>query len=438
MATVRILSQALAMASSSVLIVAMLTGCGGNNNTSSSVQSSSVQSSVSSVSSQASSSVRSRPSGPPVQTPGPNATGQVPAFPEQTRAPEMSTNEVYQTTTVASNLVNPWGLTFMPDGRMLVTERPGRLRIVTQSGSVSAAISGVPAVFTGGQGGLLDVNIAPDFATSRMVYFSYAENRGNNENGTSVARGRLSNDEQRLENVQVIFRQMPPWNSSLHFGSRLVWSPEGYLYVTLGERSLPATRGLAQDLGATLGKILRINADGSSPDSNPFSSTVGLPEIWSYGHRNVQGADINPLTGELWTIEHGPRGGDELNRPQAGKNYGWPIITYGLDYSGAPIGAGITKQSGMEQPLYFWDPVIAPSGMSFYSGDMFPEWKNDLFIASLSPGGVVRLMLDGTTVIGEQRILSNFGRVRDIAQASDGALWFITDASNGKVVRIAK
>lgn len=320
----------------------------------------------------------------------------------------------------------------------MITERPGRIRIATPDGDLSEPIGGVPDVDARGQGGLLDVSLAPDFGSSRMVYISYAEPRGNNTNGTSVARGRLSDDDSRLENVEVIFQQQPAWDSTLHFGSRIVWESDDLLYVTLGERSVNAARGLSQDLDAHLGKVVRIHPDGSSPDSNPFADGSGLPEIWSYGHRNVQGAAKHPETGDLWTIEHGPRGGDELNRPEAGKNYGWPVITYGVEYAGGEVGDGITARSGMEQPVYYWDPVIAPGGMVFYQGEMFDEWQGNLIVSSLTPGGIVRLMLDDNLVVGEERLLSNVGRVRDVSEGPDGALWILTDAANGRLIKLTQ
>lgn len=339
------------------------------------------------------------------------------------------------TDVVASDLSNPWAMDFLPDGRVIVTERDGSLVIVSTDGEVSAPVAGVPEVAFGGQGGLLDVSLAPDFADSRMVYISYAEPRGGDENATAVGRGRLSDDDSALEDFEVIFRQQPAWASNLHFGTRFVWDNQGLLYVTLGERSNPQPRQLAQDLNAHLGKVVRIQPDGSVPANNPFIDMADAqPEIWSYGHRNPQGAALHPQTGELWTIEHGPRGGDELNQPEAGKNYGWPIITYGEDYNGSPLGEGITSREGMEQPIYYWDPVIAPSDMTFYQGDLFPGWNGNLLIGSLNPGGVVRLMLDGERVIGEERLLASFGRVRDVAVADDGSVYFINDG--GELVRV--
>lgn len=370
-----------------------------------------------------------------MDTAPPNAPEQTPAFEGQTRAPEVISSFELATDVVANNLSSPWALDFLPDGRVLVSERTGSLVIISADGEVSAPLTGLPDVSFGGQGGLLDVALAPDFADNRMVYISYAEPRGNNENGTTVARGRLADDESGIEDLEVIFRQQPSWDSNLHFGSRLVWDNGGLLYVTLGERSHAEPRQLAQDVGTHLGKVVRIRPDGSAPESNPFVGTEGAqPEIWSYGHRNPQGAALHPQTGELWIIEHGPRGGDELNQPEAGNNYGWPVITYGEDYNGSPLGDGITRQEGMEQPIYYWDPVIAPSDMTFYHGDMFSSWSGNLLIGSLNPGGMVRLMLDGERVVGEERFLSSFGRIRDVAVADDGAVWFVNDG--GELVRV--
>ncbi|AJQ96226.1 PQQ-dependent sugar dehydrogenase [Gynuella sunshinyii] len=378
------------------------------------------------------------PSGPPVPTPPPNAKNQTPAFPQQTRAPEVHSDFSIQLTQVANGLNHPWALQFLPDGKLLLTERSGNLRLITQDGQMSAPLQGLPEVFTSGQGGLLDVNISPDFDQDRLVYFSYSEPREHNKNATAVARGRLNETAAVLENVEVIFRQQPAWESHLHFGSRLVWNKSGNLFVTLGERSLPKPRQLAQDTNTHLGKVIQIKADGSIPGTNPFIHGGGQPEIWSYGHRNPQGAAIHPLTGELWTIEHGPRGGDELNTPEAGKNYGWPVITYGIDYSGAPIGNGITQQPGMEQPRYYWDPVIAPGGMTFYQGPIFPEWNGNLLISSLNPGGIVRVMIQDHQVIGEERLATNVGRIRDLTTDHDGYIWFVTDADNGSLYKVSR
>lgn len=342
--------------------------------------------------------------------------------------------------TVASGLENPWGLAFLPDGRMLVTERAGRLRIVSRSGTVSAPVAGLPPVYATGQGGLLDVALAPDFASSGTIFLSYAEPR-EGASGTSVARARLVEDggDARLDGLTVIFRQSPAAGGSNHYGSRLVFARDGTLFVTLGDRY--SRREQAQDLSVHIGKIVRINADGSVPDDNPFRNRNGArPEIWSYGHRNVQGAALDPATGRLWTIEHGARGGDELNHPEAGKNYGWPVITYGRDYSGARIGEG-TEKAGMEQPVKYWDPSFAPSGLAFYTGDLMPRWKGDLFAGGLAGTRLVRLKLDPTRerVIEEEVLLTDLGeRIRDVRQGPDGALWLLTDdPGEGRLLRLS-
>jgi glucose/arabinose dehydrogenase len=335
--------------------------------------------------------------------------------------------------TVARGLEHPWGLAFLPDGRMLVTERPGRLRTVDRQGRLSEPLAGVPVVLARGQGGLLDVALDPRFADNRLVYLSYAEPGSGGVSGTAVARGRLG--EGKLEAVQVIYRQQPKVASSAHFGSRLVFTRDGTLFVTQGER-FSYSDG-AQDLSVGFGKIMRIHPDGSVPQDNPFVGRRGArPEIWSYGHRNVQSAALDPETGQLWTVEHGARGGDELNRPEAGKNYGWPVISYGVHYSGLKIGEG-TAKPGMEQPLYYWDPVIAPSGMVFYTGDAFPDWKGNIFIGSLRPGLLVRLRLDGGRVAQEERYLGDVGeRIRDVRQGPDGLLYLLTDSSDGRILRV--
>jgi len=334
-------------------------------------------------------------------------------------------------TTVARGLEHPWGLEFLPDGRMLVTERPGRLRIVDAAGTISPPLAGVPAVFAVGQGGLLDVAISPDFATDRLVYLSFAE-PGDGGAGTAVARGRLG--EAGLENVQVVWRQVPKVGGGNHFGSRLVFARDGTLFVTTGDRY--NFRDKAQDLSTTLGKVIRIRPDGSIPADNPFVGRAGArAEIWSYGHRNVQAAALDPRTGALWTVEHGARGGDELNRPQRGKNYGWPVVTYGVDYSGASIGEG-TAKDGMEPPVYYWDPVIAPSGALFYTGAAFPAWKDSLFVGSLNPGLLVRLVLEDGHVRREERLLADLRqRIRDVRQGPDGMLYLLTDSPDGQVLR---
>ena len=335
--------------------------------------------------------------------------------------------------TVARGLEHPWALAFLPDGRMLVTERPGRLRIVERDGRISDPLAGVPQVLARGQGGLLDVALDPRFADNRLVYLSYAEPGAGGTAGTAVARGRLGQG--RLEDVRVIYQQQPKVRGAAHFGSRLVFARDGTLFVTQGDRA--AYSDGAQDLSVGIGKIVRINPDGSVPRDNPFVGRAGArPEIWSYGHRNVQSAALHPRTGQLWTVEHGARGGDELNRPEAGKNYGWPVITYGVDYSGAKIGEG-TAKPGMEQPVYYWDPVIAPSGMTFYTGDALPDWKGSLFIGSLDPGLLVRLTLKDGRVAREERYLADLGeRIRDVRQGPDGLVYLLTDSGDGRVLRV--
>jgi glucose/arabinose dehydrogenase len=341
------------------------------------------------------------------------------------------TRGVVRAETVAQGLEHPWALAFLPDGRMLVTERPGRLRVVSSDGTVSAPLAGVPAVAAVGQGGLLDVALDPRFAENRMLYISYAEPEGGLA-GTAVAAARLG--EGRLEDVKVIYRQRPKLDTRQHYGSRLVFRRDGTLFVTQGDRG---RRELAQDLGAGMGKIMRINTDGTVPRDNPFVSQSGAqPEIWSYGHRNAQAAALDPATGELWTVEHGARGGDELNNPQPGRNYGWPVITYGINYNGARIGEG-TERAGMEQPAYYWDPVIAPSGMVFYTGTAYPGWQGSVFVGGLASQSLERLVLENGRVVREERYLGELGeRVRDVQQGPDGLLYIVTDNSAGQVMRI--
>lgn len=339
--------------------------------------------------------------------------------------------------TVASGLSHPWSLAFLPDGRMLVTERSGRLRIVSPDGKLSNPIAGVPKVVASGQGGLLDVALDPAFGQNRLVYLSYAEPRNEGRNGTSVARGRLNEAGTSIENLKVIFAQQPSATGSGHFGSRLVFARDGTLFITLGDRF--SLRDQAQNPANDLGKLVRIRPDGSIPPDNPRPSGLRpdwRPEIWSIGHRNVQGAALHPATGQLWTAEHGARGGDEINTPQAGKNYGWPIITYGVDYSGAKIGIG-TRKEGLEQPLYYWDPSIAPSGLAFYTADRFPAWKGNAFVGGLAGAILSRLELDGTRVVHEERLLGDLGyRYRDIRQGPDGLLYLLTDEEGGKLLRL--
>jgi glucose/arabinose dehydrogenase len=334
--------------------------------------------------------------------------------------------------TVAEGLEHPWGLAFLPDGRMLVTERPGRLRTVEADGRLSAPIAGVPAVFASGQGGLLDVALDPNFADNRLIYLSYAEAGDGGTAGTAVARGRLGDG--TLEDVEVIFRQRPKVGGQNHWGSRLVFAPDGTLFVTLGERY---QKERAQNLDEHLGKLIRINPDGSVPADNPFVGRDGaLPEIYSLGHRNMQGATLHPVTQRLWIVDHGARGGDEINLPEAGKNYGWPIITFGRDYSGLPIGEG-TAKPGLEQPIYYWDPSIAPSGMVFYTGERIPGWQGDLFVGALKDRLLVRLEVDGTTVTHEERLLKPLReRIRDVRNGPDGYLYLLTDDADGRILRL--
>lgn len=373
----------------------------------------------------------------PVESRPPNGAGQQPAFPGQTRAPGVHTEAGLAHTVVASGLEHPWALALLPDGRWLVTERPGRLRIVTAEGAVGEPIAGLPGVDARGQGGLLDIAVGPTFARDRLIYWSFAEPREGG-NATSVARGRLSDDGVRVENAQVIFRALPAYDGGAHFGSRLAFDGAGHLFITLGERSDTPMRPQAQDLGSHMGKTIRINLDGSVPSDNPFVGREGArPEIWSLGHRNVQGVAVAP-DGAVWTIEHGTRGGDELNLDRSGLNYGWPIIAYGIEYRGGPINEGITAREGLEQPVYYWDPVIAPGGMTVYDGAMFPGWRGDLLVASLKEKHIARLVLDGDRVVGEERLMTDIGeRVRDVAVGPDGAVWAVTDEQNGKLVRLA-
>ncbi|MDO8378601.1 PQQ-dependent sugar dehydrogenase [Phenylobacterium sp.] len=379
--------------------------------------------------------------GAPVETRAPNGVGQTPAFPGQTRAPEMKVGVEYEVKTVAEGLANPWAIAFLPDGRMLVTERPGRLRIVGADGKLSEPVTGLPAVYAKGQGGLLGLAIDPAFAKSGLIYWSYAENPEGKFTNTAVARGKLvigADGTGAIENAQVIFHQAPSLESTLHYGGRLVFAPDGKLFVTLGERSILPGRMQAQRLDGLLGKIVRLNPDGSIPADNPFVKTPGArPEIWSLGHRNLQGAALNPATGKLWTVEHGARGGDELNIPAAGKDYGWPTITYGIEYQGGPIGAGLTAKPGMEQPVYYWDPVIAPSGLAFYTAGLFPKWKGSLFIGGLGGKSVTRLTLDGDKVVGEERIATELNeRIRDVVVGPDGALYLATDNAEGRILKL--
>jgi len=376
----------------------------------------------------------------PVETRPPNGKDQKPAFAGQTRAPEMKANVAVDVSDYVTGIQRPWGLAFTPDGGLLITERPGRLRLF-KDGKLSEPVAGLPAVDARDQGGLLGLAIDPQFAKNGLVYLAYAEPRGDGTNNAAVARGRLvsADGAPRLEGVTVIYRQTPPMASTKHFGGRLVFGRDGKLYITGGERSITEGRMQAQNLDATLGKIVRINADGSIPKDNPFVGRAGArPEIWTLGHRNVLGAAVHPVTGELWEVEHGTRGGDELNIVRKGKDYGWPTIAYGVEYAGGPITGGITQKPGMEQPIYYWDPVIAPGGMAFYTSDAAPAWKGSLFVSGLGPKYLARLTLKGDRVVGEERLLTDVGeRLRDVIQGPDGALYLATDSERGRVIRVA-
>ena len=375
--------------------------------------------------------------GAPVESRAPNAPEQKPAFADQTRAPGLNSGISGQYQTLASGLDHPWGMAFLPTGEILVTERAGRLRVYGKDGKLSPAVTGLPAIYAQGQGGLLGVAIDPDYAKNGLVYWSYAEET-DGVNGTAVARGKLAlGAAPKVDDVQVIWRQTPKMASALHFGGRLVFGRDGKLFITTGERSIPAGRVQAQNLDGTLGKVVRINADGSIPSDNPFVNTAGAkPDIWSLGHRNIQSATLD-AQGRLWTVEHGARGGDELNRPEPGKNYGWPLITYGEEYSGKPISEGATQKAGLEQPVYYWDPVIAPSGMALYNGALFPALKGSLLIGSMREQHVARLVLKDDKVVGEERLFADIGgRVRDVSVGPDGAIYVLTDEEDGKLIRI--
>jgi glucose/arabinose dehydrogenase len=373
----------------------------------------------------------------PLETRQPNGRNQRPAFQGQTRACGLTSNVAFDVTVVARGLEHPWAVEPLPGGDLLVTEKPGRMRIISAKGEKGRPLAGVPKVDARGQGGLLDVTLSPRFESDRTVYWSYSEPRQGG-NATSVARGVLSPDRSRLDQVRVIFRAMPTYDGTMHYGSRLAFGPDGSLYVTLGERSDKPMRPQAQRLDSDMGKIVRINPDGSIPKDNPFvGQSDARPEIWSLGHRNIQAAAFDPQ-GRLWEVEHGANGGDELNLVQKGKNYGWAEVAYGIEYSGEVIPGAVTAKEGTEQPVYYWDPVIAPSGMQFYTGDAFPAWKGSAFIGGMKDTKLVRLTLENDRVTGEEHLLKHRGqRVRDVRQGPDGALYIVTDQDNGELWKLA-
>jgi len=376
----------------------------------------------------------------PVPSAAPNVPEFKPAFAGQTRAEAVTTKAKLSVTEVATGLKSPWGIALLPDGRALVTEKnPGAIRIVGRDGRVSPAIAGLPPVDARGQGGMMGIALPPKGEAPNTVFWTYAEPREGG-NGLAVARGVLVDGPQpTMTDVKVIFRVQPTLDSVQHFGGRLVFAPDGTLFVTLGERSKLPGRIQAQDLASDFGKIVRINRDGSIPRDNPFIGKPGArPEIWSYGHRNILGAALD-AKGRLWETEHGPKGGDELNLVVKARDYGWPTITYGEEYTGAPIGAAITQQAGMEQPVYYWDPVIAPSGLVVYSGKMLPEWRGNILIGGLAARSLVRLVLKDDKVVGEERLLTERReRIRDVVEGPDGALWLVTDAPDGKLLKVTR
>lgn len=372
----------------------------------------------------------------PVETNEPNSN-YPPAFEGQTRIAGVKTTTEYEATVLTEALNSPWGITSLPDGRFLITEKEGTMRIAAQDGTLSEAIAGVPEVNSNGQGGLLGITIDPDFEANRMVYWTFSENRPGGTL-TAAAKARLSDDEKTLENVQVIYRATPAYDGRLHYGSRILFDRDGNIILSTGERSDLETRPQAQDLNSGLGKVIRITKEGDPAPGNPFEGqTDARPEIYSYGHRNVQGLAIHPETGDLWEAEFGPRGGDEINRIEPGKNYGWPTITYGIEYSGKRIGDSIQQLDGMEQPVYYYDPSISPSGITFYEGNTIPEWENNLFVAALSGMHIARLVIEDNNVVGEERLLAKEGqRFRAITQGKDGALYAVTDG--GRLYRIGQ
>jgi glucose/arabinose dehydrogenase len=361
-----------------------------------------------------------------------------PAFPQQTRAPASDSGVEVSAEIFAGPLVHPWGIDAIPGGGYLVTERLGRLRFVSQNGELSEPVEGLPDVLAQKQGGLLDVRVGPDFEKDRMIYWTYSKPMGNGRSATAAARGKLAEDRLRVTDVEDIFVQEPPSPTPMHYGSRILFDGKGHAFITTGEHFTEEERPLAQDLGSTYGKIVRVNLDGSIPKDNPYVRKEGaIDSVWSLGHRNIQGAAFEPGADRLWVVEHGPQGGDELNLIRRGANYGWPLVSYGQNYDGSPVGTGKARHTGdFVEPRYYWDPVIAPGGAIFYQGQMFAEWKGDLLISSLTPGALVRLELKDDTVVGEERLLRDKGRIRDIVEAPDGALLVLVDARKGSVLRL--
>ena len=375
----------------------------------------------------------------PVVQGGENVPGNTPAFPEQTDAPAMASEFGLITETVTGGLERPWGIAVLPDDAgYLVTERPGRLRHVGADGTLSDPISGVPDVLAEEQGGLLDVALAPDFAQSRVIYLTYAKPLDGGS-ATAATRAVLSEDLGRLTDLQDIFVQTPASPTPLHYGSRVLIAPDGHVFVTTGEHYTVAERALAQELDTTYGRVVRVTPEGEVPADNPFVDRSGATaESWTLGQRNIQGAAIRPGTGQLWTIEHGPAGGDELNLIAPGENYGWPVVTYGENYDGTPVGTGEARHAPeFTEPVYYWDPVIAPAGMTFYDGDLFADWQDNVLASGLVAGGLVRLGLDGDRVVGEERVLPSLGRVRDVTVDADGTVLVVTDAVDGALIRIS-
>jgi glucose/arabinose dehydrogenase len=390
----------------------------------------------------------------PLETRQANAPEQRPAFAGQTRACAVKSDVAFEVVVLAKGLNKPWAVEPLPNGDFLITEKSGNLRIVSAKGEIGQPIGGLlpvgaggvsaasgqgglPPITARGQGGLLDVALSPSFERDNTIFWSFSEQRAGGS-GTSVARGVLTADRRNLEQVRVIFRAMPTYDNGLHFGSRLAFGPDGMLYITLGDRfDKEVTRPQAQQLGSHIGKIIRINPDGSVPADNPFAKqTDAMPEIWTLGHRNVQSAAFDE-NGRLWTVEHGAQGGDELNLLEKGKNYGWAVISYGEEYSGESFASAATQKEGYEQPIYYWDPIIAPSGAQFYTGSAFPAWRGNLFIGGLASQRLVRLVIKDNRVTGEEHLLTDRSRrIRDVRQGPDGALYVVTDETNGELWKI--